>query len=173
MDARRRVKAEDLVDMREQQIAMTLALSGQFDERIAEMKREREELEARQLIARTLAEAEQIKHAAVQFAATERGKVEGIVQRAEDHRLEILSHVAEAQAILGRAQQEKDLTASARLDMEREQKRWDAHLTKAEADLRRRQEMCAEKEAGLAAEYEKLRVHQDKLKTRLAALETV
>lgn len=173
MDARRRVKAEDLVEIREQQIAMSLVLAGEFDVQIAEMRRVKEELEATQLIGRTLAEAEQIKHAAVQFSETERGEVAGIVEKAEQHRLEILSHVGEAKATLERAQQEKDLTTSAYLDMEREQKRWDLHLTKAETDLKRRQDMCAEREASVAGELEKLRVLQDKLKTRLAKLETV
>lgn len=173
MDARRRVKPDDIVDMREQQIALGLMLSGQFDERIIELKSEREALAQQQLVARTLAEAEQIKHAAVQFAESERGEVEGIVARAEEHRLEILSHVGEAKAVLERATAEKDLTASGWIELEREATRRRAGMDKAEADLKRRQEMLAEREASVAGELDKLKLLQDKLKTRLAKLETV
>lgn len=173
MDARRRVGPHDILEMKEQAVALALSMSGQFDAQIAEMKEAKAQLDNTQLVLRTLAEAEQIKHAAVQFSEGERAQVAGIVDRAEEHRLGILSHVAEAKAILAKAQQEKDLTAAAWIELEREKNRRQRGLEQGEADLKRRQEIVGEKEAGLAAEYEKCRLLQDRLSTRLRKLEAI
>lgn len=173
MDARRRVKPEDLVEMREQQIALSLLLSGQFDERIAELRKANSDLESNQLVLRTLAEAEQIKHAAVQFSEGERVQVVGIVEKAEADRGLLLEALATAKALLGRAEQEKDATALGWIELEREKNRREHLQDKGEAELKRRQEIVAEKEAGLSAEYDRLRLLQDKLKFRLAKLESV
>lgn len=173
MDARRRVGPQDLLDMKEQAVALALSMSGQFDEQIATMREAKVQLENTQLVLRTLAEAEQIKHAAIEFSAGERAQVEGIVAEAEEHRLEILSRVGEAKAVLDRATQEKDSTVSGWIDLDREKTKWEKSRLHQESELQRRQEMFAEREAGLNAEYERLKLLQDKLASRLRALEVV
>lgn len=173
MSIQKRIKPEDLLEMKEQAVALALSMSGQFDAQIKEMKEAKAALENTQLILRTLAEAEQIKHAAVQFSEGERAQVDGIVAKAEECRLEILSHVGEAKAVLERAGKEKDITAAGWTELERERNRWEHAKEKGEAELKRRQEMVAEREASVAGELEKLRLQQDRLSTRLRQLEEV
>ena len=173
MSIQKRIKPEDLLEMKEQAVALALSMTGQFDSRIAELKEAKIALENTQLVLRTLAEADQIKHAAVEFSAAERATVEGIVAKAEEHRLEILSHVAEAKAVLDQATKEKDLTAAGWIELERERNRWEQGKQKEEAELKRRKEILAEKDASVAGELDKIRLLRDQLSTRLRKLEEV
>lgn len=173
MDARRRAGPQDLLEAKENLALMVLAMSGQFDPQIAAMKVAKEELEASQAVHRTLAEAEQIKHAAVQFATTARLEVEGIEARAEEHRLEIFSSITKARAVLDRATKEKDITHSGWIELERDKELFVRQRSEAEVALARREEMVAEREAKIAEEYAKVQLQQAKLATRLRKLEEV
>ncbi len=148
---------DSLADITESAIAVKLALDGEFDKRIAELKKVRDEIRAHELTVKTLAEAQKLKAQAEKDAATMLSDAESVHAAVEASQKEAERRAKELSAL--------EATLKARI----------AENDLASAELSRKQTTFANKETALNASFEErdrnLSIAEERVRVDSAALE--